>query len=196
MGFITPVGKPEGPDSKSNEKYNGRSGNKSRDLIPGDMVLGTSSGSKVRVLQGGVVEILGKEGLCLTKYVARPGENLIISKTDILKHVIGSGSFVWNTDNRNKTGSIKLEIKSDLNKDLPDVVVNIGSTAENDGIDILVGDSNNPSTKLIIAQDGAVTLECNDLKLKSSGDMTVECKNITINAQAEVAISGSQINLN
>jgi hypothetical protein len=202
LGFIVPIGtaSPEtvtGVDQRNRNSYQGRSGNRADDLIPGDVEFSTAGGNKIRLGVGGEIQIISAAGQCLSQYVPEPGKNLIFTKSDILEYVLSSGRAIWKTDNTDRTGGIELELKSNIDNELADVTIRMGVNAKDSGLEIQIGGDTNPTAKFAFAQDGTVTLECNSLTLKSNKNANIQCKNANISAAANVNItSGGTINLN
>lgn len=201
LGFIIPVGIAKEYEVSTGEEttknsYVGRSGNKSEDLLPGDIEIKTSSGNKLRVLAGGVIEIVSKEGLCLSKYIANPGENLIITKSDIIESILGCGNLLWKTDNDKRTGSLLFNLKTNIDNTDPDISIRMGASSESNGLEVLIGNSDDPSAKLSFNEDGSVILSCKSLHVKTDEDLLVESKNATLKASSQIKLSGSNISLN
>lgn len=200
MGFIIPVGTGSAVvtnevDQKNLDSYQGRSGNRSSDLLPGDVELRTVDGNSVRVLTGGLVEIVSAEGQCLTKYIPKAGENLIFTKSDIIEHVLGSGDLLWSTDNTNRTGSLEFNLKSNIDLDEPDVTIKMGSAASDGGLDIVVG-AQGTQAILTFNEDGEVSIECQKVTVTAEKDATIDCKNANIRASSQVRVTAGLINLN
>lgn len=210
LGWLVPIGTASvetitNPDNvsldeveqKNSDSYPGRAGNRSTDLLPGDFEFSTASGSKVRVLNGGVIEIVAQDGLCSTTYIALTGESAILTQTDIIETTLGAGSLKWTTDNTNRTGNLYFELRSNIDSD-PDVSVEIGSISEDDNARLIVkvGTLDSPDSKITISKTGELTIECKSIDIKSKKNAKINCKNATIKATSRVKIISEKIELN
>ena len=179
-------------DQKNADSYPGRSGNRSKDLIPGDIELKAPSNNRIRVLNGGLIELVSADGQLLSQYIPQPGENLLFTKADIIQHLLGAGSFSWSTDNENRLGSLFFELKSNIDED-PDLFIEAGSIPgeEDQRLIIKVGNQDSPAAKISLSKIGDLAIECKNATIDAEKDIKVNCKNANVKAKSNVKITAT-----